>query len=201
LAKAVAAQRRTSHEAAREIVRSPRYAALIIRLTAWLEGRTWRRQALSEASAQLLAPVAEVAGALLDKRLKRVRKLGRHFDGLAPEERHRLRIALKKLRYAIDFLHSLYDADAARSYRKRLAKLQDALGHANDVATARSMLAHLPAGKGTRRAGGGDGSGTGRAENRAAGLVIGWHAHGLAGAEKTVHRKVRRLLETEPFWR
>ena len=199
LAGSVAAERKAARDAAREIVLSPHYAAFLIRLTAWLEGRAWRRQALSEASARLLDPIGDIAGPLLDKRLKRVRKLGRHFDELTPNERHRLRIALKKLRYAIDFLHSLYDADASGDYRKRLTKLQDTLGHANDVATARHLFADLLSEKRTRRNSRAGSRGTG--EGVAAGYVIGWHANGLAKAESKVRGQVKQLLKTDPFWR
>jgi inorganic triphosphatase YgiF len=201
LSRSVAAQRKAAHEAAQEIVRSSRYAALIIRLAAWLEGQAWRQQAVSEASAQLLAPIGGLAGDLLDKRLRRVRKLGRQFDELAADERHRLRIALKELRYAVDFLHSLYDADAIAGYRKRLTKLQDTLGHANDVATAQRLFADLRSDKRTRRNGRAGNRSTGSAEDVAAGYVIGWHVNGLAKAEKKLRRQVKRLLKTDPFWR
>ena len=71
-----------------------------------------------------------------------MRKGGRHLENLSASERHKLRIKIKKLRYAAGFFESLY-ADAERKglarFSGRLKKLQDALGALNDFIAHREM--------------------------------------------------------------
>lgn len=53
---------------------------------------------------------------------------------------HRLRIAIKKLRYELDFLAPLMRTQPARKVRAQLANMQHILGRMNDVATATVRL-------------------------------------------------------------
>ena len=69
-------------------------------------------------------------------------KQGNGFETLSKSDRHDVRIALKRLRYALDFFGSIFRRRASRrSSSKRLARLQDDLGRMNDVAVAETMLA------------------------------------------------------------
>ncbi|HYD31349.1 MAG TPA: CYTH and CHAD domain-containing protein [Azospirillaceae bacterium] len=180
---------------AREAILSPRYTALLLRLGAWVEGRAWRDQPTSEDSAMLFQPVTELADRLLAKRHRKARKTGTGFDELSSHERHQVRIALKKLRYAVEFFQSLYDEKPVRRYGQEMAELQDALGHLNDVATATRLLARLHEdGHGSR-----DPEVQG-AERRAAGIVIGWHARGLVDMEQRLCRDWERFADSKPFW-
>src|SRR5665811_156933 len=58
-------------------------------------------------------------------------------------QRHAVRIAAKKLRYAAEFFAELYAQNRAQVYLNALAGLQDELGALNDVATTRRLLASL----------------------------------------------------------
>jgi len=86
--------------------------------------------------------LAKWAARSLDKRLRRFRKLADAFDRLDAEGRHRTRIAAKRLRYAGEAFASLYKAKAGH-YLDRVARLQDDLGAANDMAVAHRLLAEL----------------------------------------------------------
>lgn len=68
------------------------------------------------------------------KRLRTARDTGRHAD------LHRLRIALKRLRYAVEFFSSLYEGEALTHWRAQMGSLQDMLGHINDVDTGLAAL-------------------------------------------------------------
>ncbi len=46
----------------------------------------------------------------------------------SPEERHKLRIALKKLRYTTELFAGLYDADETKRFTQWLKRLQDKAG-------------------------------------------------------------------------
>ena len=65
------------------------------------------------------------------------------IDWRDAEQRHRLRIRMKRLRYACDFFAASFAGAAARPYIKRLAALQDILGDLNDIAVARRLLAEI----------------------------------------------------------
>jgi len=87
----------------------------------------------------------EYASRILNKRHKQVRKRGRKLSGLAADECHKLRIAVKKLRYASEFFSSLYAKGPVRKYTATLAELQEILGALNDAATTSSLSLRLPA--------------------------------------------------------
>ncbi|WP_035691473.1 CYTH and CHAD domain-containing protein [Azospirillum halopraeferens] len=186
----VNARREQAYTAVREAILSPRYSAFQLRLGGWLEGRGWRAQPVSERSARLFRPVTELADELLDRRHRKARKAGRGFAHLSVDDRHQLRIALKKLRYAAEFFRTLYDDKAARRYTQQLAAFQDQLGHLNDVATATRLMHGLHE----------DGSPTPPEEARAAGIVIGWHARGIAELEPHLLEAWDGFAAAKPFW-
>ncbi|HZT51239.1 MAG TPA: CHAD domain-containing protein [Stellaceae bacterium] len=186
LATGVERQRRGAYARARETILSPRYTATMLRLARWFEARGWRDQPVSEQSARLVAPIGAEAPALLARVHRKAMKRARHFAALTPPERHKLRIALKKLRYTVEFLESLFAPREIRRYVKRVKPLQDDLGHANDVRTAPALVAELRNG--------------GEALERAGGVVLGWHDRGLAEAEARTLCHVRRFRRARPFW-
>jgi len=73
----------------------------------------------------------------------RATKQCKHFARSSPDERHQLRIALKKLRYTIELLESLLETTSVKALMKRLKGLQEDLGHLNDVGTAQRLITEL----------------------------------------------------------
>ena len=138
-------------------------------------------------------PIVEFAARLLGKRQRKALKLGRQFARLSAQERHRVRIALKKLRYATEFFQTLYPKGRAKPYLAALKDLQDRLGHLNDVAVAERLIGML--------VGEEDRSADDAAIRWAGGLVLGWHAHGVAEIEPATVRAWQEFAELEPFWR
>jgi len=191
LRQAALASRARAYQGVRDAILSPRYTALLLKVGAWVDGRGWRDQPVSEHSAELFRPVADMAGALLAKRHRTVRKRGKGFASLDSEHRHEVRISLKKLRYAVEFFRTLFEAKGVRRYLDDLAGLQDALGHLQDVATVNKLVALIPAESGGRAPAGWE---TG------AGMVIGWHARGLRDLEPAIVADWSRFAETKPFW-
>ncbi|MBI1205783.1 MAG: CHAD domain-containing protein [Azospirillum sp.] len=190
LAIAAKTQRERGYAEARAAILSPRYTALVLTLARWLETRGWRGQPVTAESARLFNPVTALADRLLARRHKRARKAGAELASLSAEQRHRLRIALKKLRYAVEFFRTLYDEKSVRRYLERLTELQDALGHLNDVATAARLLSTLHQGSALHAAG----------EPRGAGIVIGWHGRGLVELEPRLIADWHAFLGVKPFW-
>ena len=85
---------------------------------------------------------------VLDARLAKVLRRGRKLDQLDKEGLHRLRIAIKKLRYAATyfgpaFASATFASMRAKPYIEATARLQGALGALNDRAVAAQVLADL----------------------------------------------------------
>ena len=94
--------------------------------------------------------VEEFGRTVLQARHDKVLKRGRRLSSLDGPRLHRLRIAIKKLRYAAEFLAPAFarlpfDSRAAKPYIEATARLQGALGVLNDHAVADLILADLTA--------------------------------------------------------
>ena len=178
-------KRQQAYDDVRALFASPEHTGFRLRFGEWLESRGWRAQPVTRTSALLFRPLRETADGLLDRRHRKARKLGGDFACLALPERHTLRIAMKKLRYAADFFRSLYDEKPVERYLQRLASFQDALGHLNDVATATRLVPLL---------------GGGAAAARAIGVVIGWHGRGLVAAEPRLVADWQEFRTAKVFW-
>jgi triphosphatase len=186
LAAVLGAARRSAGERIEELILSPRYTETMLRLLQWFETRGWRDE---EASARRSGPIGDVAPRLLARCLERVRKRSKGFRRADAKRRHKLRIALKELRYTSELLGSLFDRQDVRSLGRRLKALQDSLGYANDVRVGREFVGEL-------------GAQTADAALAAAGeRVLAWHEHRVWAAERKMRKRLRRLRRTAPFWK
>ncbi len=169
---------------------SKRYTAAALATAAWIEQRGWRAYVSTEA---LNTPLVESAGPLLSKRHRKVMKLGKGFRQLTAEQRHEVRIALKKHRYATEFFSGLFPETRTRPYLAAMRKLQNALGAANDVATAEILTASLA--KRVKR-----GTKDATAVHAGAGKLLGWHTRAAADAELDIVALWTTYAESQPFW-
>jgi inorganic triphosphatase YgiF len=196
--RARAARVRRAHAAAaRDAVSSQRYTELLLAL-----GEAFARDDLpafsgsagpaaageGEASPRLDAPVGTFGAFVIDRRDRRVRKRGRAVPEAPPEERHRVRIAAKKLRYAAEFFAALYPAKRVARYVEALEDLQDILGALNDAAVVDRLLAEVAAGGGRSTAPGIDG------------LVRGWVAAAAHHELARFRRAWNEFEDAKRFW-
>jgi triphosphatase len=193
LTEAAQAERARGYAEARAAIQAPSYTRYMLQLGRWIEACGWRAQASERGADWLDRPIVEFAAHLLGKRQRKALKLGRQFEQLSAEERHKVRIALKKLRYATEFFQTLYPKKESKPYLAALKDLQDRLGHLNDVAVAERLIGTL--------LGEADGSADGRDIRWGGGLVLGWHARGVAEIEPATVRAWQEFAEHEPFWR
>jgi len=140
LEKAAKRMRRHANRTARRTVGSSRYRLFTLSLAGWIAASKWADEP-GPAAAPLARPVLEFAAETLDRRRARVRKRGRKLASRTPGELHRLRIAIKQLRYAADFFSGLYAKEPARRMLRQLSGLQDILGAMNDAAQAERLIA------------------------------------------------------------
>jgi len=182
-------ERQAAYERARSAIQSQRYTRVVLLLMRWIECREWREQPIAELPAQLVAHIGKVAPDLIDRQYRKARKRSKRFRQAGVMQRHRLRIALKELRYTADFLKSLFDPAEIESFNGRLKHLQGDLGDANDLRVANELFSKL------------DHGGNQPDEvARAAGFVSGWHKMRLTNHETVIHKHVRRFRRAAPFW-
>ena len=101
-------------------------------------------------------PEATVASSCFvgaDSRPPEALEAGSWLRDLSKPERHEVRIALKRLRYALDFFSDIFDGEQKKKFVKKLTRLQEDLGRMNDVAVAETMLASLVGVTGDEKAG------------------------------------------------
>ncbi|MGK9167843.1 CHAD domain-containing protein [Inquilinus limosus] len=181
-------QREAGYAAVRQALADPRCTRLHLTLGEWLERRGWRDHASTATLTALVEPIDGLAGRLIARAHRKVATRGRHLAQLDPHQRHQVRIALKRLRYAMDFFRPLYPDKRAKPFATQLSRLQDAFGHLNDVATAEALLQRLT------------GESADPALHRAAGMVLGWHARGAESSGPELLAQWDAFRAVRPFW-
>jgi len=83
-------------------------------------------------------PISDTAPDLLGRQARKVKRCVQHLN--TPVQRHALRKALKKLRYSVEFVGSLYEAKEAKRYLDHCKDAQELLGKMNDTATTVGLL-------------------------------------------------------------
>ncbi len=184
-------RRRHFHDHLRRSIDSKRYTRLVLELGRWLARRRWREQPLDEASVRLFAPASELAAELLERRHRKVRRSGKKVDELPLSQLHRLRLQVKRLRYASELLGGLYPGRRWKRYVARLSELQDRLGRLADLRTVQELLADLVERVASERRPG---------CARAAGFVEGWATADAARATRRLGRAWRAFSRAQPFW-
>ena len=133
-------KRRRELRRLRSCLRSRRFENLLADWSQFLEGSDPGAEDIPGAA----HPVREVASHRIWKTFNKVLKKGRAIERKAsPETLHRLRIDCKKLRYLLTFFRSLFPADKVKPLIKELKRLQDHLGHFNDLQVQSETLSHL----------------------------------------------------------
>ncbi len=188
LREAVEQQRKSSYGALQTVLAGPRCSRFLLSLGHLAERRGWRNEIDSEALAVLSQPMPTLADKILARWHRKALKRGAHFRQLNTDAQHDLRIDLKKLRYAAEFLLPLYATHApAKRYVARLLRVQASLGRARDIANTRILLDAI------------------RQDDRPAlhlaiGAVTGWQARDQIAVTKTLRKRWRRFKATPAFW-
>jgi inorganic triphosphatase YgiF len=183
------AERAAGYAAARAMLDSERYNRFMLRLGVWLETRGWQDGLSARQQAALSKPIFAFAARLLNERHKRALKLGKGFAKLTTDQRHDVRIALKKLRYSSEFFATLFPGKLVTPYLESLRNMQNDLGHLNDVAMAERLLGGICAKDNDPRLA------------RVCGLVIGWYARLVRENENASVRDWIAFRDSSVFWR
>ena len=180
---ACAACRKAARSKAKKSIKTTSYNLSALVLGAWLAALP---RADSEAWRQ---PARTYAARLLAARHARVLKRGRDLEHCTAAELHRLRIAVKKLRYAVEFFAGLFAAKDTTALRAGLVQLQDILGCINDAVSVEPLVAAAIA------------AAPGREVAAAADSVRDWHRARAASGRKKLQLAWRRFRAARRPWR
>ena len=140
-----------------------------------------------ESAAERERPLTDFAADVLQARHRKPIKRGRNLEDLDAGQLHRLRIQMKKLRYAAEFFAGLYEKEAADDYLSAVAKLQALLGTLNDIASAQRMAQAIR-----------DASDGGALEG--VGLLRGWCAAYAQATRERLPKAWKRFEKRDTFW-
>ena len=151
--------RNEAYARAEECLSTQRFTRLLLNCYHWFEtGQCYQARVANAA----IKPFADKA---VYKREHTLKRLGQHTADLDEAQLHQVRIAGKKLRYALEFFSSIYTREKVTIAIDALKQLQDTLGALNDAAAAHRLMEELY----------GHGAMPG-AGNYLTGLVDGWLA-------------------------
>ena len=123
-------KRLETHEAAKKCVTDRKYSLNVISFCEALMNLKESDETIEDYSSKALK-----------RRHKRFVTGAKMAHTLNAEQRHEVRIDLKKLRYTLDFFESLYPKKRVQTFLRALANTQELLGHMNDLATAELLMA------------------------------------------------------------
>ncbi|MFT9090400.1 MAG: CHAD domain-containing protein [Gluconacetobacter sp.] len=152
------------------------------------DGSLWDEARSPAALKALEEPAADFAARHLARLHRKARRRGRGFARLTPPERHQVRLALKKLRYASEFFVALHaPGQKGGLYLQRLAAVQAALGVDSDVLTTGRLLSLF------------DGEAGGETRH-VVGAVTGFLCCRQDATHEAAHRRWRKFRRTPVFW-
>ena len=155
----------------------------MLALQRWLLQQGWRDASEAQRFAQL-SPQGEWARRALRKGHRPIVRGARAFGQLQAAERHALRIAIKRQRYAAEFFQTLFAGLQQDRYLAALRNAQDSLGRANDAHVACGLLAAA-------------GLDAGPMEQFALGWLAAKQADG--GTDESA-RHLKNFMELKPYW-
>jgi triphosphatase len=159
----------------------------VLKVQSFLARRDWREGPAGAESKKIQVPARKFSEAALDRLRARVLKRGK-AAAVSDEARHKLRIALKNLRYGVDFFADLFgNRKRRRAYKKRMSALQELLGIRNDIVGAKAFLKEF------------------RKEidpeaERILSFIQGWYAREAAVADKAISKSWKKFKRADPFF-
>lgn len=180
------AHRQAGYQQVAALLTHPDTTLFLLKAEAFLAHYGWRANLPSEMLPRLAEPARIMATQALERLHRKLRKHGRKLTQLPVDERHLVRIELKKLRYMADFFAGLCKpAGRVQKFNRAAARLQEELGQLNDMAMAEILVKRLEGGS--------------QETERALGIVLGWAAHAALGAPRSLAISWKKFLDTRLF--
>ena len=182
-------RRQVGYIQARSLLEAKETTLFVLEVQRLLASKTWRN-CLPDSDLQVLTMLEQdFAKEVLTRLHVRACRRGKKLPQISDEDRHQLRITLKKLRYGAEFFGSAFKKRSRlKSFLRRIAELQDLLGAHNDIVTSRRFLDELTVVHGST-------------VDAAAGFILGWHARGIPLADARLYKAWKSFKGTPMFWR
>lgn len=184
--RAILEKRRVAaYVTARSEIESLAATNFVLKVQSLLARREWRDDS-ADSSKILETPARKMFKAELRRLRARVLKRGK-VASRSDQARHKLRIALKNLRYGVDFFADLFfSRKQKRVFKRRMSALQDLLGLRNDIVVGRTYLKEL------RRE-------AGPPAELILEFIKGWYAHEAAVADEAIGKSWKKFKRAEYF--
>ena len=137
----ISALRNEANKCSCTALQSSRYQRLLLDIGAWLVSMSRLSSEIPGNDGVMMLP--EFARSALKRHRKQLMRRADQLLELNAEERHRVRISGKRLRYAAEFFSPLFPAKRSKPYIQELANLQTILGALNDTTTTKTILSHV----------------------------------------------------------
>lgn len=187
------ARRSDAFARARKAVELARYRALVLDTLGWIEGGEWTTTDDELIKARRRRNAADFAREELARRLRKVTRKAKRLGKLDARRRHKLRIGIKKLRYAGEFFAALFTGRKAqkrlRRFERELERLQDGLGALNDIAVHQNLAGKYVGRRGRRRQ-----------RAFAIGVVSGREQSWIDPLRAAAKKAADRFAQVRPFW-
>jgi CHAD domain-containing protein len=136
-------QRSKAYQNAKKAMNSARFRTFVMEISAWIAAAQWEQRNNHRARRKSKQSIESYAAKKLFRHWKKVKKKGKKLIGQTAQENHRLRIKVKKLRYAVEFFADAFSGKMAKKRRKALSaslkQLQESLGELHDIAMRRGL--------------------------------------------------------------
>ncbi len=176
---------------AKAVIHSPRYRSLLLDTLQWLEIGDWAKRSHLYGD----RPIERFASDILTRRTKKAKEKVERLRELDTRQRHKLRIAVKKLLYASDFFGHIFTGHKAKrrlsAFKACMKDLQDHLGALNDIAVHQKLAPKLAAGTRQTKA---------RARAFAASVVSGREQSEIEPLLKAADKDAQNFARIRPFW-
>jgi triphosphatase len=180
-------QRVAAYGLAHSEIESLDATVFVLKVQSFLARRDWREVPAGAESKKLQVLPRKFSEAALDRLRARVLKRGK-TAAASDEARHKLRIALKSLRYGVDFFADLFgNRKRRRAYKKKMSALQELLGIRNDIAGAKTYLKELR-------------KNIDPEAERILSFIQGWYAREAAVADKAISKSRKKFKRADPFF-
>ena len=176
-----------AHGAVRQLANDGTLARFTLRLNLFVE--RWGYALGGGRPDWAFEPVVDFAIRSLNRLHRGLLRRGIGFKSQSPRERHALRVAVKRMRYAAEFFGNLFHPhSAAERYIEKARALQDLLGQRNDETIALELIKGLDCGEDAQL-------------TSAVGIAAKWFAN-CSGCDKLATREAwQSLRKAKPFWR
>lgn len=124
----------------RKLLDGKRVASFLIALQTFVAQRGWLLREDISQTERLATPVYALGSIALQRCWKKTKRRAKNLNRLSVVESHQFRKDMKKLRYSVGFLASLYPARRVLPFLKRLNSLQTIYGNWNDAAIANKVF-------------------------------------------------------------